>query len=396
MSQPVQSCFRTQMLPLLSKEFLEAWRDRRALMTAILAALILPLILTGLTVFMVKTQTEKDVRVALLGAETVPLLQQQLQTERLRLELLAGGQPEQLLQQGYDLVLEVGANFNRDYESFRSPSLYLYTDSSKSSAGRAQRRLQVGLNRLQQMVLSQRLAARGVAAQLLVPWKLQLRDVSTPSKRSMLLLMMVPGLLILTLVFASLATAVDTSAGERERLSLEILLHQPIPAWQIMFAKTLVTASFGWFGALLSLVALALLMPLMPLAELGIQQAIRVAGVVAMAAILLPLALLLAVLQILLALRSQSFKDAQARLGIFQVAPLLLLMALGIAEVELAGYWQLLPLVGQQQWLKALLVGDSVPLGWTLAGSLVCLLLTAVAVWSGAQALRRESLLNAV
>ncbi|MGL6159772.1 ABC transporter permease [Microbulbifer sp.] len=388
--------FRPQMAPLLLKEFLEAWRDRRALWMAICFSLMFPVLLAGVTIFVVKKNTEETTRLALLGAEHAPLLERQLRGPNLEVEAVAEGSPRQLLNDGFDLVLQLPDNFSRDYRDFRAPPLYLYVDSSATSAGRAEHHLQERLNSLQQLVVSQRLTARGVAPQLLAPWQLQVRDVSTPSSRGALILAMVPGLLILTLFVASLATSVDTSAGERERLSLETLLLQPLPAWQVIAAKTLAVASLGWLGSLLAIAALVALMPVMPLAELGIQQATTTGGVLVMGLLLLPLALLVAVVQILLALRSSSFKDAQTQLSILQIAPVTLLMVLDAARVDLTdNYWQLVPLVAQQQWLKALLVGESVSAGWVLAGSLACLLLVAAAVAFGARALRRERLLNA-
>jgi sodium transport system permease protein len=385
-----------QMAPLLRKEFLEAWRDRRALWMAVCFALLFPAMLAGGTIFLVKKQAEQNTRVALLGGEAAPLLAQQLQGPQLQVEPLSDGEPRELLADGYDLVLQVDADFERDYRAFKAPQLYLYLNSSRTSSARAERHLQERLGGLQQLVVSQRLTARGVAPQLLAPWRLQLRDVSTPSSRGALILAAVPGLLILTLFVASLATSVDTSAGERERLSLEALLLTPVPRWQIIAAKTLAVASLGWLGALLAIAALVALMPFMPLAELGIKQATTATGVVAMGFLLLPLALLVAVLQILLALRSQSFKDAQTQLSIFQIAPVTLLILLDAANVELSKYWQLLPLVGQQQWLKGLLIGDWVSPLWMAAGSVLCLLLVLAAIAFGARALRRENLLGAV
>ena len=384
-----------QMLPLLKKEFLEAWRDRRALLTAVSFSLMFPVLLAGATVVMVKKQTEETTRVALIGAEEAPLLAEQLASPALDVETLTEGDPQALLGDDYDLVLVVAPDFSRRYQEFRAPRLYVYVDSSDTGAGRAQRQVQERLGALQQMVVNQRLAARGVAPQLLAPWHLEVRDVSTPSSRGALILATVPGLLILTLFVASLATSVDTSAGERERLSLETLLVQPLPAWQVIVAKMLAVASLGWLGSLLSITALVVLMPMMPLAELGIQQATTVGGVIAMGLVLLPLALLVAVLQILLALRSQSFKDAQTQLSIFQIAPVMLLVIIDAAQIKLADTWQLLPLIGQQQWLKGLLIGNAVSPLWMLAGSLVTLVLVVAAVIFGARALRREALLSA-
>jgi len=388
--------FTPQMSALLRKELLEAWRDRRALWMAIGFSLLFPVLLAGSTIFLVKKHTEEITRLALLGGDRVPLLAQRLRGDNLEVEVLSEREPRELIADGYDLVLQLAEGFVEDYESFRAPRVYLYVDSSSAAAGRAERHLQERLGALQQLVVSQRLTARGVTPQLLAPWRLQVRDVSTPSSRGAMVLAMVPGLLILTLFVASLATSVDTSAGERERLSLETLLLQPLPGWQLIAAKTLAVASMGWLGALLAIAALVALMPVMPLAELGIQQATTLSGVVTMGLLLLPLALLVAVVQILLALRSQSFKDAQTQLSILQLAPVTLLMALDMSRMELSRpFWQLVPLVGQQQWLKALLVGDPVALPLVLAGSLVCLLLVALCVALGARALRRESLLNA-
>ncbi|WP_240914086.1 ABC transporter permease [Microbulbifer sp. SH-1] len=384
-----------QMAPLLRKELLEAWRDRRALLMAVCFSLMFPAALAGGTIFMVKKQSEDVTRLAVIGAERAPLIAEQLRSPGLDVEALAEGSPRALLAGDYDLVLQVTDDFAERYQDFRAPRLYLYVNSSDTGSGRAQRALQERLGALQQMVVAQRLSARGVAPQLLAPWRLETRDVSTPSSRGALILATVPGLLIMTLFIACLATAVDSSAGERERLSLEPLLVQPLAGWQIITAKTLAVASLGWLGSLLAIGALVLLMPLMPLAEFGIQQATTVAGVVAMGLVLLPLALLVAVVQILLALRSQSFKDAQTQLSILQIAPVVLLMVLDMAQIKLADSWQLLPLIGQQQWLKGLLVGDWVSPLWMLAGSAVTLVLVVMAILVGARALQRESLLSA-
>ncbi|MFV8784275.1 ABC transporter permease [Microbulbifer sp. SA54] len=383
------------MLPLLRKELLEAWRDRRALLTAVSFALLFPAMILGGTTFMLKKQSEKTTEVALLGGEAAPLIEKYLPAKGINVSVLPEGEPQALLAADYDVVLVVADNFAERYRDFRAPRIYLYVDSSDTDAGRAQRQVQERLAMLQQTVASQRLTARGVAAQLLAPWQLEVRDVSTPSSRGALILAMVPGVLIMTLFIASLATSVDTSAGERERLSLETLLVQPLPAWQVIVAKLLAVASIGWVGSLLTIGVLVTLMPMMSLEEFGFQAATTAGGVIAMGLVLLPLALLVAVLQILLALRSQSFKDAQTQLSIFQIAPLVLVMAIDIAQVNLAGSWQLLPLVGHQQWLKGLLVGEPASALWMLAGSMVTLLLVVLAVIAGARSLRRETLLSA-
>ena len=393
----MKGIFSSEMRALLRKEFLETWRDRRALLTAIAFSLMFPVMVAGVSFFIVKTQMEETTRLALLGGDEVPALVQQLRSAQLQVDVLSEGEPRALLQRDYDLVLQLGEGFAEDYRNFRAPKLYLYVDSASGSAGNAEKVLQQRLGSLQQMVVSQRLTARGVAPQLLAPWQLQVRDVSTPSSRGALLFATVPGLLIMALFISGLASSVDTSAGERERLSLETLLLQPLPRWQLVLTKALAVASMSWFGAALAVSALVAVMPFIPLAELGIQQATSFSGVVTMMLALLPLALLVAVVQIMLALRSSSFKDAQTQLSILQIAPVILLMVMDVSRVELGEpFWQLVPIVGQQQWLKALLVGETVPPLLMLAGSVVTLLVAALVIALGARALGRERLLAAV
>ncbi|WP_299584066.1 ABC transporter permease [uncultured Microbulbifer sp.] len=386
-----------QMRGLLLKEFREVWRDRRALGITLGFTLLFPLLMIGSGALSYKVMSETSFAVAVVGGEHAPLLEEQLRGGDLRIEPLQGGVPQELLQGKYDVVLQIGKNFAEDYRDLLSPTVYLYVDSADKSGGRGAQRVQEQLARLQQTIMQQRLAVRGIAAQTLSPWQLEVRDVSTPSSRGVAILgLMVPVLLIMGLMVCSTAPSIDTSAGERERMSVEILLQQPLSGWQVVVAKVLAVTSIAWFGALLSLAVLTISFSLLPLAEIGVRFSAGLSELIAMSIILLPLALLVAVLQILLSLRSRSFKDAQVQLSILQALPVTLLVGLKLSNIELdAPIWQLVPLVGQQQWLSALMAGEPISTRLALAGSVVTLSLVGLCILVGARALRRESLLGA-
>ncbi|WP_444929550.1 ABC transporter permease [Microbulbifer sp. SSSA002] len=388
--------FTPAMLALLKKELLEVWRDRRALCVSLLFALLFPGMIASMTLFMFKSQGEKTVLLALLGGQDLPVLEQQLRKGQVELDSLSEGDPLALLEQGYDAVVKIDEGFSTDYRHFRSPKVYLYIDSSDRFSGQGANHVQQKLAELRQLVVQQRMVARGVPLKVVAPWQVQVRDVSTPSSRSAWIVGSIPALLIMTLFIGCLSSSIDASAGERERMSFEVLLQQPLAAWQVVLAKVLAVASISWLSSLLALISLMAVFPFLPLAEMGIQHATTPGGMVAMGLALLPLALLIAVVQILLALRSQSFKDAQTQLGILQLLPVTMLLVLDMLAVELEQpIWQLVPLVAQQQWFKALLVGDAVSIMWMITGSLVSLLLVVGCILGGARALQRESLLGA-
>ncbi|WP_413664278.1 ABC transporter permease [Microbulbifer sp. CNSA002] len=388
--------FTPAMSALLKKELLEVWRDRRALYLSLLFAISFPGMIASMTLFMFKSQGERTFQLALLGGQDLPVLEQQLSKGRVELDSLSEGDPIALLDEGYDAVVKIDEGFSTDYRNFRSPKIYLYVDSSDRFSGQGASHVQQKLGELQQLIVQQRMVARGVPLKTMAPWQVQVRDVSTPSTRSAWIVGSIPTLLIMTLFIGCLSSSIDASAGERERMSFEILLQQPLAAWQVVLAKVLAVASISWLSSILALVSLMAVFPFLPLAEMGIQHATTLSGMVAMALALLPLALLVAVLQILLALRSQSFKDAQTQLSILQILPVTMLLILDMSSIELEGpAWQLVPLVAQQQWFKALLVGDTVSISLMIAGSLVSLLLVVGCILGGARALQRESLLGA-
>ncbi|WP_444887946.1 ABC transporter permease [Microbulbifer sp. JMSA008] len=392
-----KNLFSLQMRALLLKELREVWRDRRALMITLGFTLLFPVLIISSGALSLKVMSDTSFDVAIIGAEYAPLLEEQLQTGDLRIERLQDGAPKALLADTYDVVLRVEQNFTEDYRSLLSPKIYLYVNSADQSAGRAVQLVQQQLALFQQVIVRQRLAARGLATQVLAPWQLEVRDVSTPSSRGLAIWgLMVPLLLIMALLVCSAAPSIDTSAGERERMTIEVLLQQPISSWQLVVAKAVAVTSIGWFGALLSLAVLTVSLSLLPLAEIGVRFSAGINELMAISLILLPLALLVAVLQILLSLRSRSFKDAQIQLSILQALPVTLLIVLKLSNIELdSPLWQLTPLIGQQQWLSELMAGESVSVSLVIAGSLVTLSLVGLCILVGARALRRESLLGA-
>ncbi|MEX2964165.1 ABC transporter permease [Microbulbifer sp. TYP-18] len=393
----VKDLFSRQMRALTGKEFLEVWRDRRALMIAAAFTLLFPALMVGAGSLSLKVLSEDHANVAVIGAEYAPLLVERLRGDGLQLELLDEGSPPELLRERYDLVLQIEAAFEERYRDLSTPQIYLYLDGSEQSGGRGAQLLQARLNGLERIVAQQRLSAQGIAPGLLAPWQLQVRDVSTPSSRAVAVLgTLVQVLLISALLVCSAAPSIDTSAGERERMSIEILLQQPLRGWQIIVAKVLAVTSIGWLGALISLAVLTIAFALLPLADIGVQFSADAWSSLVMGLLLLPLALLVAVLQILLALRSRSFKDAQIQLNILQGLPLMLLVVWNLSGIDLeASAWQLIPFLGQQLWLNLLMAGEPVSVPMALAGSLVTLSAVGLCILVGARALRRESLLGA-
>ena len=95
-------------------------------------------------------------------------------------------------------------------------------------------------------------------------------DLSTPQSRGMLVMIMLPYVLMITAFTGGMHLAIDSTAGEKERKSLEPLLINPVPRWQIMLGKMSATATYAFASLFLTLLAFRFAFPFLPTGALGV------------------------------------------------------------------------------------------------------------------------------
>ena len=105
------------------------------------------------------------------------------------------------------------------------------------------------------------LQLRGVSPTIRSPIMVKDVDLSTPQSRGMLVMIMLPYVLMITAFTGGMHLAIDTTAGEKERKSLEPLLINPVPRWQIMLGKMSATATYAFASLVLTLVAFRFAFP---------------------------------------------------------------------------------------------------------------------------------------
>src|SRR5262249_12334255 len=190
---------------------------------------------------------------------------------------------------------------------------------------------------------------------------LQAKDLSTQQSRSATLLSIVPIYLLMALCLGGMYGAVDMTAGERERGSLEALLLNPVPRATLVSGKWLVVALLSAGSFSLTLAASMTVLDLIPLRRIGVTLGIGAHEVLSLMAIALPLALFLSSLQLLLATFARTVREGQTYLSLLPLAgfvPGLLLEAMHAHE---AAWMTGVPLLGQQVLFSAVMRGESGP-----------------------------------
>jgi sodium transport system permease protein len=389
------------LFTVFAKEFRENLRERRTLFSAlILGPLLGPLLFAGgLSLSLRQGATAEDqlLAVAVAHAERAPNLLAYLKQYGVQVSELPDDAPaaRQAVQtHRYERVLEVSADFGRELAAGNPAPLLLYADASDVSASRDTARLRALLNQYGALLGRLRLAARGLDPLITVPVAVQDIDVSTPTTRSVLALGTLSYLVLLTMLMGGMYLAIDATAGERERGSLEPLLTLPVRRETLIFGKILATCAYMALSLLLTVSAFAIMLRFIGLERFGMS--VNLGPWVALRLILycLPLVPAGAAFMTIVAAYTRSYREAQTWLGLLLLIPTLPLAFAAVLGLKPKLALMAVPSLGQHFLIMSLLRDEPLPARFVAlsVGATLVLGLFLIAVAGGLY--RREALLG--
>lgn len=386
---------------VLGKELREALRDRRTLLTSLvlgplLGPLFFVLVLKLALEQSVETQDEA-VPVTIANAAAAPSFVQHLRESGLAVTLQDGDDaairawiratPERV-------VVRVTEAYGTRFQAAEPAVVTVYADGSRARAERRARRVQESINRWSALIGALRLQARGVSPALVQAVVIDTIDVSTPSARAALLLGMLSYLILLITLVGGLYLAIDATAGERERGSLEALLTVPVPRERLIHGKVLAAATM--MALALALVTLTIMAALrwMPLESLGMSANFGPAVAAGVFAVTLPFALVGAGLLTVVASFTRSYKEAQSWLGVVMLVPTVPIAIAGVLAVQPSAALMLVPSLSQHLIIQGLMRGEELPAAWLALSGGSTLALGLVLTWLAGRLYRREAILG--
>jgi sodium transport system permease protein len=240
-----------------------------------------------------------------------------------------------------------------------------------------------------------RLIARGVSPQLLAPVEVQQKDLAPAQARGAQLLFIVPWAALIIAVFGALSVAIDVTAGERERASLEPLLMNPVPVGDIVLGKWLVVMCYSVVIVVLTMLGFLVSMRFISSETLSALMQLEWREVAIFSAVLLPFAALMAAINMLAATFGRSFKEAQTYVSYIAMSVQFAALVPVFLTVRDATWQLLVPSVAQLSVLMKTLRGETLTAMHLIVPAAVCLLGTALALWLQARLLRREQIVFA-
>ncbi|MDB5745436.1 MAG: hypothetical protein JWP72_284 [Massilia sp.] len=353
-------------LIIFIKELRETLREKRNVGLLVLVTLMYPVMFGILMQQLIDraTRSEREgVELAVIGAAKAPTLMAQLkQTNITVLDTAPMDEPaiEALLQKGKVAgVLRLSDKFAENYAAMRPARIELWFDSA-AEKGAQRREVEDVLQAYGSNVASARLLAHGVSPATLAPIEVQRYDTGTNASRSAGLIGGMLSMLFFPAFFCGMSAAVDSTAGERERRSLEVLMAQPARAWEIVTGKWLMAGTLAVVGLTLELLLAHAVLLWLPLEELGMSWSLNWFDVALVCIVAVPLALLAAALQIALAMNAKSFKEAQSLLSIVLLLPMLPGVVVSMMELKTSLWMYAVPMLSNQTLLRELSKGVEV------------------------------------
>ena len=338
-----------QMFVVFRKELVDSSRDRRALFSIAFSILMIPAI-AGFTLKQAATREREaeSVTIPVVGGENAPVLVEWLR-EQHGVDIVIGPKdPEAAVrEQRADVVVVIPPDYAERFRTARPAAVRVVGDSSRAAArGKIQR-----VGRLLQQYSSQigalRLIERGVSPTVATPLQVQEVEVSSAQQRAATVLGMIPVMLMIAAFVGSMQIATDSTAGERERGSLESLLVNPAPRLAFVSGKWLAAT----FAAILTVCVAALLCDVefryLPLSDLGLRFRLGTPQLLLIVLTILPMCPFTAALQACIGTLARSFKEAQSYMGILLSLVMLPMLLSSVSNLASARWIYPVPLFSQ-------------------------------------------------
>ncbi len=381
------------VLAVFRKEMIDSLRDRRSLFSLLLFPLVGPVMIA-----IILTQTAEKLSGAdgtelpVVGRDNAPALIAFLEQRSIDIVDPPADLAAAVRNREVDAVLIIPDDFGERFRKAQPATIELLVDESRTETLATVRRVETLIAAHAQSVGTLRLLVHGADPQLMQPVVVQKIDLSTPKKRAAVFLNMIPMFVLIASFIGGMHTAMDATAGERERGSLEPLLITPIDRRALVMGKWLTTVTFSAVNVMLTLAGALFALSRVPTHELGLTLSLAPADIGGILLAVLPLSVFVGSAQLLVSSFARTIKEAQTYLSLLVFAPMVPGMFTILSPLKTKLWMTAVPMLGQQQLLSDLIRGDAVrPLGFVLA-ALSCLLLGALCVLATAHLFRRESI----
>ena len=353
------------------KELRDSLRDRRTIISMIVVpVLVMPMLMFGVGTLMFKTMTkarQEVPRVMIIGGENSPKVLSALHAAK-NLQIVPATEDftNQIVEKRVRAVVKLPPDFDATIARGEKAEVEIYEYAGEIKSGFAAENLNSFFRNLHDATVRERLESRGVPVEVLKPFTIHRQNVAPPAKvTGSLLGGMLPYIIIILCMTGAMYPAIDLTAGEKERGTMETILCCPVGRTELVLGKFLMglTASVGTvvlsllsMGATLQL-AKRVLAGSAPRGALQNVATIDIGGLAGVFLMLLPVAVMLSAALLMVGLFSKSFREAQSYCGPLMLVVIVPAIAAMLPGVDLNASLAVVPLLNVSLVCKEMISG---------------------------------------
>jgi sodium transport system permease protein len=356
---------------VFGKELRDSLRDRRAIISMIVVpVLAIPMLMLGLGVLAFKTMSHARAeipQIMVIGGEDSPKVLSALRAAgNLRIVPATTDFTNQIVEKRIRAAVRLPADFDAAVARGEKVKVEIYEFQGDVKSGFAAENLNTFFRNLSDTTVRERLESRGVPVEVLKPFNLQRQNVAPPARvTGSLIGGMLPYLIIAMCMTGAMYPAIDLTAGEKERGTIETILCCPVERTSLVLGKFLMVLTASICTVMLSLLStgatlayvkhsLAHSVPSQVLQTVTTIDASALAGVFLL---LLPVAMMLSALLLMVGLFSKSFREAQSYAGPLMLVTIAATVPAILPGVEFNHLLAIVPLVNVSLACKEIMSG---------------------------------------
>jgi sodium transport system permease protein len=321
------------------KELKDTLRDRRAVLSmVIIPTIVMPGLMFGvgkIGMKVVSKAKEETPTVMVLGGEDSPSVLSEMQkNKRWHVVPSADDWRQQISDKKLRAAVKVPAGFQAALEKGAAPEVVIYDYEGELKSGLAAGELDRFFRELRERTIANQLSARSLPATLVKPFDVRRENVAPPEKvGGNLLGGFIPYIIVMLCFTGAMYPAMDLTAGEKERGTMETLLCSPVARRDIVFGKFLMVLTGSLSAMLLSLTSMTVSASVVGIlgtggatkaaaagaaakaASAGTMPMIDPMGLIGVVAMILPVAVFFSAILFTVALFAKSYKEAQSYVG---------------------------------------------------------------------------------
>ena len=379
---------------IVAKEIVDTLRDRRTALVTLMPALFGPIFLV-LMLHLVASQSDKArvLELPVAGAANAPALVDFLARQQVAIKPAPADFETRVRDGNLDVALDIDAKFAEDVAQGKPGIVRLYYDRSRDRARASIEQTESLLRAFNREWGRGRLVLRGVSPEVASPLDVEVHDLATPQSSGSIVLFLVAYYGLFAALMGGLAAALDATAGERERQSLEPLLTTPVRPLELATAKWAAVVALDATVVVLTLSGFYVTLRFAPLPAVGIPFLFSVTELGRFLVVLVPLVLLMPAVMLYVGARGRTFKEAQANVSLLLTFVAIIPFLPMFLQRKDPPWLTWIPVSGQYSLLSRALRGEALPWLDLLQSCVMPLALVAIALTLVARLLARESTL---